>query len=226
MLYEISFSYIKERIDKLYKTNTNGLTLIISDILTHYDQKVFNIYNLVNELNVYFNHKYDKTYNLLEFADIISVIYLSNKTLYNLPMLLNNDYINNKPSTHLIFGEDTVLLAIISMGIDSISELTNFINKYYPEKRNIISKFIIKDYYVFNIFTEDKNDILINYNNDYKQLIEQIFYLFGIFYDLNENDLNNLLNYSKKVSQYLINNSTLSTNIFINELNLCFNTIR
>ncbi len=208
----LSIDTIKNRINLLYNSNS-GLHIPIRHILLSVDDNTIYIYNLINDLTIYLNKSTNQSYELLEIADIFNIIYLANKTIYNLPDLLNNKFINNKPNTHLIFGEDMTLLSCLGMSIDSGYELVYFIKKYYPEKLHIIrniNKIYENDSNSYeldiNIFTNNKYEIKQNYNNQNNILIKMIYKFMGYFYELNDDDYKKLMDmYTNNKSNHYFN---------------------
>jgi hypothetical protein len=169
----ITFETINIRIHALYTKSDSGLHVVIKNILDLVDINSFEIYNLVNLLNNIFNKKYNKNYSLIELGDIFNVIYSSNRALFNLPPLLNNKFVNHKPCSYTIFGEDLTLLSCMAMNVDATNELIQFILNYYPEKKNIIPQITSIDFnYDINIFTKNKDEIQNNFKKFYNLLIK------------------------------------------------------
>ena len=77
--------------------------------------------------------------------------YCSIRCIYDFPDLSNKNYRNNRPSSHIVFGEDKTLLGALSIQIDCINAFLHFINDNYPNKIEKSNLFLEK---IFNLDTD------------------------------------------------------------------------
>jgi hypothetical protein len=140
----------------LYNNNT-PINLVINNIINIEDTTCHYIKNILNKYK--------------ELADILVVHYLSIRAIYDLPPLLNISYRDKRPTTHIVFDVEKVLLAGLLIQVDCSNAILNYINTNFPEKIEKIYD-IIDQYINIDI---NINILSGNPSENFKIYVENIY---------------------------------------------------
>jgi len=110
-------------------------------------------------------------------AEILVVHYLSIRSLYDIPCLLNITYRQSKPTTHIVFDVEKVLLAVLIIQVECANALLNYINTYHRDKvyriYDILDEYMNIDLDV-NILQNSPSENFTEYVNNINKYVSKI----------------------------------------------------